>query len=75
MLEQKKRIIHERGIQIPIPKTSPSCRNSTSKKNNYEEINYGLNNNIFDPTKSSPPNDFLLKLQKRMEMFEILQNI
>jgi hypothetical protein len=66
---KKVHTIHERGIQIPISKTSP-----TYKKNNLEEkYNYDLNNNNFDPTKSSPPNDFLIKLQKRMKMFEILQ--
>jgi hypothetical protein len=68
MLGLNSRVIHERGIQIPISKTSPTC-----KKNNKEEIDYDLNNNNFDPTKSSPPNDFLIKLQKRMKMFEILQ--
>jgi len=68
---KKMHSIHEIGIQIPISKTS-----HTYKKNNLEEkYNYDLNNNNFDPTKSSPPNDFLIKLQKRMKMFEILKNV
>jgi hypothetical protein len=70
MLGQNSRVIHERGIQIPIPKNS-----STQSRNKLlEVIDYDLNKNNFDPTKSSPPNDFLLKLQKRMKMYEIVQD-
>jgi len=42
---------------IPIP-----------KKNNYS-----LNKNIFDPVGRSPPNEFLIKLQKRMDVYESLE--
>jgi len=63
MLGQNIRVIPERGIPIPVSKNSP-----TRPKNLEEAKDYGLNKNIFDPTKSSPPNDFLLKLQKRMEL-------
>ena len=39
------------SIRIPTPST----------KNNI----YSLNNNIFDPSNSSPPNEFMLKLKLR----------
>jgi hypothetical protein len=68
MLAQKQRVIHERGIQIPINRKDP-----TQILHNLETINYDLNQHIFDPSKSSPPNDFMIKLKKRMEMFESLQ--
>jgi hypothetical protein len=38
--------------------------NSPTSKNDY--IEYSLKQNFFDPSKSSPPNEFLLKLQLRM---------
>lgn len=69
MLAQNSRVIHERGIQIPIPQ-----KPSTQNKKTLKAIDYDLNKNIFDPTKSSPPNDFLLKLQKRMKMYEIIED-
>jgi hypothetical protein len=65
MLKKKDSVIHERGIPIPIQK-----KNTTCILQNPEMIYYGLNKNIFDPTKSSPPNDFLDKLKKRMKMLE-----
>uniref|UniRef100_A0A6C0KYS1 Uncharacterized protein n=1 Tax=viral metagenome TaxID=1070528 RepID=A0A6C0KYS1_9ZZZZ len=70
MLGQKNRVIHERGIPIPITK-----KLSTHSKNIFETLDYDLNKNIFDPTNNSPPNDFLVKLKKRMEMFENFENI
>lgn len=30
---------------------------------------YGLNLNAFDPSKSSPPNEFMLKLHTRMNFY------
>jgi hypothetical protein len=51
--------IHERSSSIPIKTPSP-----TSMKGDLHE--YGLKQNFFDPSKSSPPNEFLLKLQNRM---------
>ena len=44
-------MICNRSVSSPIP----------IQKNNI----YSLNNNIFDPNNSSPPNDFLLKLSQR----------
>ena len=65
---QKPSVIRERGIPIPISK-----KLSTPSENNLEKINYDLNKNIFDPSKNSPPNNFLVKLKKRMEIFETIQ--
>lgn len=55
-----KNIIHERSNNILIP-TSPT------NKNEYNE--YSLKQNFFDPSKSSPPNEFLIKLQLRMDNY------
>ena len=63
MLGQNARVIPERGVPIPVSKKSP-----TRSRNLEEAFNYDLNKNSFDPSKSSPPNDFLLKLQKRIEL-------
>ena len=30
---------------------------------------YSLKQNFFDPTKSSPPNNFIIKLQERMGIY------
>jgi hypothetical protein len=54
---------HERSNLIPIVQKYP-----TIKK---EEKNIlSLKQNFFDPTKSSPPNDFLLKLRLRMSYYD-----
>jgi len=42
-------------------KTSP-----TNKKETFSTKEYELKQNIFDPSKHSPPNEFMQKLQKRM---------
>ena len=55
-------VIHERSTSIPI-KQNPT----TAMKEEYNE--YGLKNNFFDPSKSSPPNEFMLKLKNRMKTF------
>jgi hypothetical protein len=58
----RPQIIHERPDIIMIPPISP-----TSSSNTYHECS--LKENIFDPSKSSPPNEFLLKLQLRMDTY------
>ena len=40
--------------------------------NNNSPTNYDLNNSFFDPSNSSPPNDFMLKLNKRIEYYTSL---
>jgi hypothetical protein len=58
-------IINERSIIIPIRKNlSTDFKDLESPKGEY-----GLKQNLFDPTKSSPPNDFMMKLQKRMSIY------
>ena len=47
-----------------ISKTSP-----TMKKVAFFEKEYELKENIFDPTKSSPPNFIMSKLQQRMSVY------
>lgn len=50
------------------------------KKNTFQKINqiedkkvklfYSLTENVFDPTKFSPPNSFIANLKKRMSLYE-----
>ena len=69
MNSDKQKIIYERSKNIPIPQHSP-----TNKKVNFRENEYSLNNSFFDPSKSSPPNDFMLKLQLRMSLYDSFIN-
>ena len=61
----KPRIIHEKTRIIPISQISP-----TNKKVDFRLNEYSLTQNIFDPSKSSPPNEFMLKLQLRMSLYD-----
>ena len=65
MIGNNTRIIHERSEIIPIKKNlyaqPVSPTNSTT---------YSLKQNMFDPMKSSPPNDFMIKLRMRMSRLE-----
>uniref|UniRef100_A0A6C0DGM8 Uncharacterized protein n=1 Tax=viral metagenome TaxID=1070528 RepID=A0A6C0DGM8_9ZZZZ len=59
---------------IPI-----QCHKSYLRKD-LEKINrptysLELNKNIFDPSKSSPPNEFMEKLNKRMDIYNHLETI
>lgn len=65
----KPRIIHERSIAIPIPQISPTNKNADLSLNEYS-----LTQNIFDPSKSSPPNEFMLKLHLRMSLYNSFNN-
>jgi len=47
---------------VPIEKKEPTM---------YEG-EYSLKENVFDPSKCSPPNDFLAKLQVRMNLYNII---
>jgi hypothetical protein len=38
-------------------------------KTNSPKGEYSLKQNFFDPSKSSPPNDFILKLHQRMSIY------
>ena len=61
--------IYERSNIIPISPSSP-----TKKTENATATEYSLNENVFDPSKSSPPNEFLLKLQLRMNIYNAFIN-
>ena len=65
-------IIHERSTMIRIPR-SPSSREEEKEREREmkenEEVEYSLKENIFDPFKCSPPNDFMLKLELRMSKY------
>jgi hypothetical protein len=60
-----QQIIHEKSKIIPISKNFPTIKRVKLNSNEYS-----LKQNFFDPTKSSPPNDFILKLQLRMSQFD-----
>lgn len=50
----------------PCKKTIPiQIPNNNQKDTRY----YSLKQNLFDPSKNSPPNDFILKLQHRMNTY------
>ena len=53
-------LIHERSNIIPISPSSPTRKS---------ENEYSLKENFFDPSKSSPPNEFMKKLQQRMSVY------
>ena len=53
--------IDERSSIIPIKKNLTTLENVNSPKGEYS-----LKQNFFDPSKSSPPNEFMLKLHMRI---------
>lgn len=44
-----------------------------SNKNKYLQ-QYSLNHTFFDPSRSSPPNQFISILQERLEKMEVKRN-
>ena len=54
-------VIYEKSLSIPIQKPNILSKNIND---------YSLKQNFFDPSKSSPPNDFLYKLNMRMKIYE-----
>jgi hypothetical protein len=57
--------IHKKNRVIPINKNFIG----QTKTNLSPSSEYSLTQNFFDPSKSSPPNDFMIKLQMRMNRF------
>ena len=53
--------INQRSSIIPIKKNLTTQSKELSPKGEYS-----LKQNFFDPSKSSPPNEFMLKLYMRM---------
>ena len=64
------RIIHERNVRPPASQVSPTLRRAD---NSFSE--YSLKQNVFDPSKSSPPNEFIKKLELRIKNYTPLSNI
>ncbi len=60
-------IIHERPSIVEIKENL-----FTSMKEDSPKGEYSLKQSFFDPTKSSPPNDFLLKLQMRLSKYNTI---
>ncbi len=61
---QSSKVIYERSNIIPI---------NTFRNDNYEsekKNEYSLKQNWFDPTKNSPPNEFMIKLYCRLNNYE-----
>ena len=66
-------IIDERKGTFPIKQISPTKKEAGFYFNTNKE--YSLNQNLFDPSKSSPPNNFLEKLQLRMNIHNSFNNL
>lgn len=62
----KTTYIHERTQIIPIKKTYTTTK---QQEYIYEHNMYSLNNNLIDPSKSSPPNNFIKNLHTRMNFY------
>ena len=60
---QKTHFKNERATPIYINKNQ-----HTLMKEIYND-EYSLNQNFFDPTKKSPPNEFMIKLLMRMNIY------
>ena len=63
------RVIDERSKIIPIQKKLSTL---IEELRNNSQGEYSLKQNFFDPSKSSPPNDFMIKLYMRMSHFTSL---
>jgi hypothetical protein len=64
MLSCKTGVIHERSVIKQIKQNL-----STPIKIESPKGEYSLKQNFFDPSKSSPPNDFMNKLEIRMQIY------
>jgi hypothetical protein len=60
----RQHIINKTTNIIPIKQNL-----STSVKELNLKSEYSLKQNFFDPSKSSPPNEFMIKLHMRMNMY------
>ena len=64
MLPTNQYVIRERSLPIPINQNL-----TTTMKINSPKGEYSLKQNFFDPSKSSPPNEFMIKLHMRMNKY------
>jgi hypothetical protein len=51
---------------VSIPRSIPIPIQKSPTNSSFSDNTYILKQNSFDPTKSSPPNDFMLKLTSRL---------
>ena len=65
------RIIHERSISI----NNNFILSNEINKCNSPSNEYSLKQNFFDPSKSSPPNEFMLKLKLRMSHYNSFNSL
>lgn len=64
MISRHQHTTIERAVIIPIKQNL-----STSTKATSPTSEYSLKQTFFDPSKSSPPNEFMIKLHMRMNMY------
>jgi len=64
MLTTSQYVIRERSEPIPIKQILSTSMNINSPKGEYS-----LKQNFFDPSKSSPPNEFMIKLHMRINKY------
>lgn len=62
---QRQNIIRERSSIIYIDQSLSTLM----KTDSITKGEYSLKQNFFDPSKSSPPNEFMAKLRMRMNMY------
>jgi hypothetical protein len=63
-------VIDERRKSIPIPKKLSTL---IGEFRNNRQDEYSLKQDFFDPSKSSPPNEFMIKLYSRISHYTSLQ--
>ena len=66
MLKQQH-VIHERSNIIPINIVGNNIKNIKNISQNQNQ--YSLKHNWFDPTKHSPPNQFMINLYNRLHNY------
>lgn len=59
--------VEKKNNYISYHKSNTSFIGKNTLRDNNE---YSLSQNFFDPSKSSPPNDFLIKLYARMNNYQ-----
>ena len=69
----KEHINYKKTNIISIKKELSRPMNSINQTNQANQTNqtseYSLKQSLFDPSKSSPPNEFMIKLHMRMNMY------
>ena len=67
--QTQRQNIRERSNIIYIDQTL-----NTTLKTDLIKGEYSLKQNFFDPSKSSPPNDFMIKLNMRINKYYTVNN-